>query len=206
MLISHKYKFIFIKTTKTAGTSLEVELSQLMGKHDVVTPIIPAEENHEPRNFASILGLRKKFYNHMPAVEIQQKVGLPIFNKYFKFCVEREPVDKCISHYSMLKNSANHNKKNSDLTWSAYIKRRRFPLDHSKYVDYAGDLLLNRILSFERLDDEILDISQSLGFPFKKIRSHAKSGFREDIHVTDQQREIIYQAFAPSLRYTKYVL
>ena len=39
MLISHKYKFIFIKTMKTAGSSVEIELGKIMGDDDVVTPL-----------------------------------------------------------------------------------------------------------------------------------------------------------------------
>lgn len=41
MIISHKYKFIFLKTKKTAGTSFEIALSRYLGEDDVVTPISP---------------------------------------------------------------------------------------------------------------------------------------------------------------------
>ena len=39
MIVSHKHKFIFLKTKKTAGTSIELALSRLCGPADVITPL-----------------------------------------------------------------------------------------------------------------------------------------------------------------------
>ena len=39
MIVSHAKKFIFVKTRKTSGTSMEVSLSQVCGPDDIITPI-----------------------------------------------------------------------------------------------------------------------------------------------------------------------
>ena len=44
MIISHNNKFIFIKTFKVSGTSMEIALSNYLGKQDIITPINLEEE------------------------------------------------------------------------------------------------------------------------------------------------------------------
>ena len=44
-----KYKFIFIKTRKTAGTSIEYNLSKYLGKEDIITPT--SEASYLAQNF-----------------------------------------------------------------------------------------------------------------------------------------------------------
>ena len=39
MIVSHKHKFIFLKTKKTAGTSIELALTKLCGDDDIITPL-----------------------------------------------------------------------------------------------------------------------------------------------------------------------
>ena len=62
MIISHKYKFIFLKTKKTAGTSIEISLSRYCGNNDIITPISIRDEairkllGKKPQNFTTDSG------------------------------------------------------------------------------------------------------------------------------------------------------
>ncbi len=201
MLISHKYKFIFIKTKKTAGTSIEIELGKNMGDNDVITPIKPNFEGHLPRNF---IYEGYNLFNHISAQSLKKILPKNIFENYYKFCVEREPVDKCISDYSMLKNSPYHNYNTKFLKWNEYISARSFPVDVDKYTDEKNKLFVDKIIKYENLNDEMYEISQRLNIPFSGIKVRAKSGFRENVTVTREQKEIIYEAFKQSNKYTLY--
>nr|WP_319387204.1 hypothetical protein [uncultured Roseibium sp.] len=205
MIVSHRHRFIFVKTVKTAGTSIEVDLNKVLGADDIATPIVPAVAGHTPQNFAfRKYGLfSRNCSNHMSAREIRKIIGRRVFRKYFVFCVEREPIDKCMSHYSMLINSPVHNGGNEDLTWDDYVARGKFPVDVGKYTDRHGGLLVHRILKYENLAEELRSVADMLGFKVD-LTTKAKSGFREICPVSEQQAQIIYDAFAKSNRYTGY--
>ena len=138
MIISHKYRFIFVKTLKTAGTSIEVFLSQFCGPDDILTPILPHVEPHRPRN-------HEGFFNHMPAHEIRDRVGWDVWNGYFKFCVERNPWDKTLSYYHMM-----NVHQGGGLTLGDYLATNDFPLNAPKYTepDAKDRVIVDRVLRY----------------------------------------------------------
>lgn len=99
MIISHKYKFIFIKPKKVAGTSIEVALGKYCGEKDILTPVSDFTSDnddtfyaHRARNFGT-------FYNHITPDLIKNKVDPEIWNSYYKFTVVRNPWDYLVSYY-----------------------------------------------------------------------------------------------------------
>ena len=138
---------------KTAGTSIESCLSRCLPTNDCLSPIKPPVDCHTPRNW--ILPNNKFLYNHMPMREIIDIYGSTIL-EYQSWCIERHPIDKCISHYAMLINSKNHNKGNDCLSWDEYIQRRQFPIDIDKWT-VNESITVNRIFDYNLISNQIPD-------------------------------------------------
>jgi hypothetical protein len=206
-IISHQHKFIFVKTRKTAGTSIEAELSKRLGSDAIVTPVIPALKEHEPRNWQRGF-LRQPFYNHMPARLIRTFLGETVFESMFKFCVEREPVSKCISHFHMLKNSNIHGSRSArELTWAAYCDRGDFPIDGEKYSERVNGTvvrLVDAVIPYEDLNASLQDIMRRVGVGAFELTTKAKGEYSAKRYIRNEdvssaQRDTIYKAFSYSI-------
>lgn len=220
MVISHKYKFIFIKTQKTAGTSIEVFLSDLCADEDILTPIFPHVEPHVARNYRGLwnplpellekgvsakstlkdLFRQNKFYNHIPARKVRNRIPRSIWNSYYKFCVERNPWDKSISHFHRVNDRAG-----GGMSFEQYIAAGQFCLNYPKYTDAAGTLLVDRVIRYESLMQELGEVFGQLGVPFEgSLGVRAKSEHRKDRRhyrdiYTEDQRRVIEKAFAEEI-------
>ncbi|MFD1316845.1 hypothetical protein [Namhaeicola litoreus] len=196
MIISHKHKFIFIKTAKTAGTSIEVYLEKFCGDEDIITPIFPLVKGHQSQNFKnyfnpikelkcsrfksakitfSNLWNEEKFYNHIPGYLVRSRINKNIWNNYFKFCVERNPWDKSVSHYHML-----NFRNQQNLSFKEYISKGRFCLNYPKYTDpIGGKIILDKVILYENLNEGLTEVFNELGLPFDGfLNENAKTSYR----------------------------
>ena len=227
MIISHKYRFIFIKTIKTAGTSIEVFLSQHCGEEDTVTPIWPHVEPHRARNYKGLwfpfreikekkgLGIIqtakdllkwRKFYNHIPARIVKQRIPRKVWNSYFKFCVERNPWDKTLSHYHMV-----NDRSDGSISFDDYIKKGKFCITYPFYCDKKGSILVDKIIKYEDLADELGNVFQTLKIPFNgSLGVRAKSEHRKDRRpyqevFSIEQKDLIEKIFTKEIRMHGYI-
>lgn len=214
MIISHKHGCIFIKNKKVAGTSIEVFLGGHCGPDDVVTDQAPLEPGHLARN-------DKGFSRSESAVSIREKIGASVWDNYYKFCVERNPWDKTLSHYHMTKYAKNWKDRDPALvglpTFDMYLKHGAFPVDFPRYTDADGKLLVDKVCRYETLAEDLAVVFQLLGIPFDPAASdgglgvRAKSEYRTDRRpccdvYTPEQAAVIAKVFEREIAMFGYTL
>lgn len=208
MIISHARRFIFIKTVKTGGTSLEMALSKYCAPGDVLTPLIPEEEQQRQavsgtgaRNYLvplSEYGLKKRlkrrllgkrehrFSEHTPGWLARQRLGEDVWNGYFKFTLVRDPFDRCVSRYF-------YTKKYFDETGAEEVWDRR---SFDQFLRYHPELInenwpmyttkdepiIDFAARYEHLEADLGEVSRRIGLPqnlYEDMRQiNAKSGYR----------------------------
>jgi hypothetical protein len=137
----------------------------------------------------------------MPAREVKNRVSADIWNGYFKFCVERNPWDKVLSHYHMHAARAG-----GALSLDEYLARGRFPINYFRYTDRSGrKIIVDRVVRYENLLSKLGEVFVQLNIPFSgTLGVGAKSEYRADRRpyqevFNDEQRKIVEKAFAKEI-------
>lgn len=182
MIFSKKHRFLFIKTRKTAGSTLEGVLYPILGKEDICTG--------SERDGTPALNCPANTNGH-------QTVNLKsIPSDYLTFSIERNPFDKVVSSYFWHRNIKPHIFGTMD--FPEYIEKcSLLPLDWELYqgcdiiFKYEEMSEMYRYLSDYTGEDLALKTANSLNF---------KSGFRQignyrNIHTNETVRRVT-QLFA----------
>jgi hypothetical protein len=195
VIISHRHRFIFIKTRKTAGTSIEIALRPHLGPDDIATPIRedqvavrPGAQNYR-RSLSSYTlydwrrflldGKRQDFKNHLPGPRIRQMIPPSVWDNYFKFCVERDPFDKALSayHWAMAIRKE-EGRPTMSLSQFVHSEDLREYSDWHRYTENNVPIV-NKVLRYENLTSELAEVCEHLGLPTLSLPT-AKAGHRTD--------------------------
>lgn len=199
MIISHKYKFIFIKPTKVGGTSVEVALAKHCGNKDIITPITKYNPNSDEEKYVQpVKNYKDKgFFNHISPEEIKKKIGNRTWNNYYKFTVVRNPWDQTISRYwwekrtkvtekqitikKLILNFFNPkaykfiisriwNKKNKTNSFNDFINAFDKKWTNTLYYfDKKGNPICDFYIMYENLDKDYEKACNHLGIPYEKL-------------------------------------
>jgi hypothetical protein len=115
----------------------------------------------------------------MPARIIRHRVSKEVWTNYTKFCVERNPWDRTLSHYYMLKHYVLRERGDEAFSVDDYLDNGEFCHNLPIYADSDGKILVDRVLRYENLANDLADMFGSLGVPFDgDLGCDAKSEYR----------------------------
>ena len=208
LLVSHLHKFVYTKTMKTAGTSVEAYFERFCTD----APNAPTTEMRgEAVSAAGIIGARSlmangknnEWWNHMPAMQIRQKLGRQMFDSYFKFCCIRNPFDKTLSAYFWyddLKQIELPKTMEPKLRFEAWLEAKGPPLDRNKYM-IGANYVMDDVVRHESIAADMERICGKLEVPWEPERLPTyKAGVRPEGTIaemyTDRARELVAEKYA----------
>ncbi len=180
ILLKHE-KIIALKARKVGGTSFEIALSKYANSDSIITPIADEDEKLRkklgfigPQNYSytnqefkklplrfklSMLFNKKKrlkFYNHMPASLLKERLSDKVWNNYLKIAIIRNPFDYMVSSYFW---ELKTKKKKIDLTFEDYVLKKKdkvkanqkiYKIDNKNIIDY--------MIRYDKLDQDIRNL------------------------------------------------
>jgi hypothetical protein len=203
MIVSHRHRFIFLKTTKTAGSALELALAPHCGPQDVLAPLGPDErcyirDHHLPIPQNHLLprerwrardwlrlplrGAPVLYGTHMRARVARAELGEEVWGSYFKFAFARNPWDRFLSLYHWHYRKARR-RRFSPMTPSEFIDHPRTrKLDDNGWGIYTidGRVAVDRVCRYEDLPGELAFLQQRLGLPEPLVMPKTKHTTRCD--------------------------
>tara|TARA_A100001201_G_scaffold143136_1_gene143540 strand:- start:198 stop:776 length:579 start_codon:yes stop_codon:yes gene_type:complete len=175
--VSHSNKFIYVKSYKTASTSVEIFFERFCKNLDIVGYRGP---NPVPKDCT--------WYNHMTPSKIKEKLGDDsAWNSYLKFGCVRNPWDRIVSSYFF--ETTILLPYNVKPTFEEYCMTRKFS-GLSRFFNLDMDYYIR----FEKLHEDIQNVCSLLKLPCDmSLLTHKKKTNHKHYteYYTDEMRDKI---------------
>lgn len=210
MIVCHRHRFIFIRTHKTASTSVELLLRQFCGPDDVIT-----RETRDDERLARRLGLpghrnhgatpvppwrigrrdlwwarRNRRYPHRPGIHphadastIRAFVGDDVWNSYTKITTVRDPWEATVSLYHWRRQFGPRRSRvgdGSDAPGRTLDDAVERAGRNWSIYTIDGVPVVDHVIRFERLAEDVAVVCAALGLHGRLELPGAKRGLRSD--------------------------
>jgi hypothetical protein len=192
VIVSYLHNYLFVKTKKTAGTSMEIALSAFAGNQDVITPITPEDElkrleipnARPPQNFCCDTEREEKYRRLIAANKLERaaeyyKRKLQPHKKFWNhqtLAQAREKLDPAFFATAFKFTIQRH--PYDRMISQAYWRQRSQPAALADTVDQIlaeesfsnshfymmdGKIAVDFVIRYENLRDDIGSVEQRLG-------------------------------------------
>jgi hypothetical protein len=206
VIISHRHKFIFFATPKTATHAIREALRQHLGPDDWEQQVLFGKQ---ALPIPEIAALR---HGHIGAREIRSHLDPAIWRDYFKFGFVRNPYDRFVSVCFFL-NRSDPNFAEDALTFMRErIIRKRFQdrvlvrPQHKQLCDDDGEIALDFVGRYENLQQSYDEICKNIGISSVELTRKNSSEHSKfvDYYQDEDLRRQVAEFYAEDLRLFAY--
>jgi hypothetical protein len=184
VILSHKHKFIYLKTMKTASSSMEIGLSRILGPDDVITPTRDDLDSQRSQGMGGqnyrldhpdvprqpllrrLLGRPERtnhpsigFHEHIGAEQVRRYVGQDVWSSYYKFTFERNPWDRQISYYFY---KTRHKARRPD--FERFLRRKsKVYIPNFEIYAIDGEIAVDFVGRYENLSEDFNKAIKAIG-------------------------------------------
>lgn len=216
MLLSHKYKFLFVHVAKTGGTSVRAALNPLRWRDPLYYLQWPAHK------VSGMCGhsLGMKFPRHAHIIAAKEMLPEPFFDEIFKFAFVRNPWDLQVSSFHHIQRERPE-VMNGITDFNEFMQYKFDPerpyqyhidtslsLQSDYVVDLHGKLLVDFLGRNERLEEDFWHIVKTLNLPVnklpgKRIAKNRDKDYRR--YYNSASVDLVAQHFAKDIELFEYV-
>jgi hypothetical protein len=205
MLLSLRYKFLFVHIAKTGGTSVRAALRYYKWTDPYRIPLflcsrLSALTRHR---------LGCKIPRHAKAIAAYEMLPRGLFDELFKFAFVRNPWDLQVSSYHHIRRERPHLLAGVDdfetfLRWKLdphrkyhYIIDTSIELQSDYVVDLHGNVILDYVGRYEHLQDDFTEACHRIGIRPRKLprKRQAKDRAPYQAYYTDDTAQLVATYF-----------
>jgi hypothetical protein len=198
MLLSLKYKFLFVHIAKTGGTSVRSALMYRKWADPYYLPQFVCSK------LSKLTGHRigAKFPRHAKAIAAREMLPRELYDELFKFAFVRNPWDLQVSSWHHIRRERPHLLEGisdfvSFLQWKLdperpyqYIIDTSITLQNDYLVDLHGKRIVDFIGRYETLEQDYGQVCARVGIPYRQLPHKRKATDRDDYRRYYNERTI----------------